>query len=126
MREAEFIEAMNSGDAARVRAALHSHFGGNGGIHYGLQAIKGVGAEAARTIVEARQANGDFRSLADFVDRVDLRRVGRKALEALAKAGAFDALEPNRAAVLASVPDMMQMSARVFDAKASGQTSLFE
>jgi len=72
-------------------------------IRFGLGAVKGTGAGAIANIVAAREEGGPFRSLADFCRRVDRRIVNRRAMEALIRAGAFDAIEPNRAAVLASL-----------------------
>src|SRR5215210_4364161 len=65
-------------------------------IHYALAALKGVGAQAVESIVEAR-AESPFRDLADFAARINPRAVNKRVLESLAAAGAFDALEPNRA-----------------------------
>ena len=64
-----------------------------GRIVYALGALKNVGVDAMRLIVEARRAGGAFDGLFDFAARVDLRRVGKRALEMLARAGALDALE---------------------------------
>ncbi len=72
-------------------------------IRYGLGAVKGTGASAIANIVAAREEGGAFASLADFCRRVDRRIVNRRAMEALIRAGAFDCLETNRAAVLASL-----------------------
>ena len=80
-------------------------------LRYGLGAIKGTGAGAIEAIVAARdgtaghegQGGGPFRSLFDFCARVDRLRVNKRAVEALIKAGAFDALHADRAATLASV-----------------------
>ena len=80
-------------------------------LHYGLGAIKGSGQGAIEAIVAAREGTGEregegggpFRSLFDFAARVDRQRVNKRVVEALVKAGAFDALHPNRASALASV-----------------------
>ncbi|MGH8798115.1 MAG: OB-fold nucleic acid binding domain-containing protein, partial [Caldimonas sp.] len=80
-------------------------------VRYGLGAIKGTGQGAIEAIVAARTgieadsgaAAGPFRSLADFCARVDRQRVNRRVVEALVKAGAFDAMHPDRASTLASV-----------------------
>ncbi|MEP7062676.1 MAG: DNA polymerase III subunit alpha [Betaproteobacteria bacterium] len=72
-------------------------------IRYGLGGIKGTGAHAVEAIVAARVADGPFASLADFCRRIDKRVVNRRAVEALIKGGAFDAIEPRRAALLAAV-----------------------
>ncbi|MFO1398007.1 MAG: DNA polymerase III subunit alpha [Burkholderiales bacterium] len=72
-------------------------------IRYGLGGVKGTGAAAIDAIVAARKAGGPFRDLFDFCRRIDKRVVNRRAIEALIRAGAFDAIEPRRAALLASV-----------------------
>ncbi|MDP1902178.1 MAG: DNA polymerase III subunit alpha [Rubrivivax sp.] len=80
-------------------------------LRYGLGAVKGTGQGAIEAIVAAREGRGShegggggpFRSLFDFCARVDRRAVNKRAVEALAKAGAFDALHPDRASLLASV-----------------------
>jgi len=80
-------------------------------VRYGLGAIKGTGQGAIEAIVAAREGTGahegegggPFRSLFDFAARVDRQRVNKRVVEALIKAGAFDALHPDRAAALASV-----------------------
>ena len=72
-------------------------------IRFGLVAIKGVGAMAIDAIIAARQAGGAFTSLFDFYTRIDRSRVNKRAIESLIKAGAFDSLEPNRAAMFASI-----------------------
>ncbi len=72
-------------------------------IRYGLGAIKGTGAGAIQAIVAARSEGGPFTSLFDFCARVDRQRINKRVVEALIKAGAFDALHPDRARTLASV-----------------------
>jgi DNA polymerase III subunit alpha len=81
-------------------------------VRYGLGAVKGTGQGAIEAIVAARegtaghegQGGGPFRSLFDFCARVDRQRVNKRVVEALIKAGAFDALHADRASALASVP----------------------
>jgi DNA polymerase III subunit alpha len=72
-------------------------------VRYGLGAVKGTGQSAVEAIQRARDEGGPFKSLFDFCARVDRSRVNKRSVEALIKAGAFDALNPNRAALLASV-----------------------
>jgi len=72
-------------------------------IRYGLGAVKGTGQQAIEAIVAARQEGGLFTSLFDFCVRVDRSKLNKRTVEALIKAGAFDALQLNRAALLASV-----------------------
>ena len=72
-------------------------------VRYGLGAIKGTGQGAIEAIVAAREAGGPFTSLFDFCARVDRGRINRRVVEALIKAGAFDAIHAGRASLLASV-----------------------
>jgi DNA polymerase III subunit alpha len=72
-------------------------------IQYGLGAIKGTGQGAIEAIVKARTEDGPFTSLFNFCARVDRQRINKRVVEALIKAGAFDALHPERSAMLASV-----------------------
>ncbi len=72
-------------------------------IRYGLGAIKGTGKMAIDAIVAAREADGPFTSLFDFYARIDRTRVNKRTVEALIKAGAFDPLQLNRAALVASI-----------------------
>ena len=95
-----------------------------GQIVYALGALKNVGVEAMRMIVAAR-GDRPFADLPDFARRVDLKRVGKRPLEMLARAGAFDALDPNRKRVLAGLDALVGWSAAVHEAGASAQVSLF-
>jgi len=72
-------------------------------VQYGLGAIKGTGQGAIEAIVKARTEGGPFTSLFDFCARVDRQRINKRVVEALVKSGAFDALHPDRACMLASV-----------------------
>ncbi len=92
-------------------------------IRYGLGGIKGTGEQAVASIVAAREAGGAFRGLADLAARVDKRLVNRRVLEALVKAGAFDAIDARRATLFASVANAMQEAERA-QAQAA-QSSLF-
>ena len=96
---------------------------------YALGALKNVGVDAMGLIVAARQTeNGGqkpFATLFDFARRVDLKRVGKRPLEMLARAGAFDQMEPNRARVFEALDGLVAYSAAIHEAKASSQVSLF-
>ncbi|WP_295855601.1 DNA polymerase III subunit alpha [uncultured Xylophilus sp.] len=72
-------------------------------IRYGLGAVKGTGQQAIEAIVAARCDGGPFSSLYDFCCRVDRKAVNKRTVEALIKAGAFDAIQLNRAALVASI-----------------------
>jgi DNA polymerase-3 subunit alpha len=92
-------------------------------IRYGLGGVKGTGEAAIEAVVAARAAGGAFRDLFDFCRRVDKRAINRRAVEALIRAGAFDAIEPRRAALLASVGIALEAAER---AEANiAQVSLF-
>jgi DNA polymerase III subunit alpha len=94
-------------------------------VVYGLGAIKGVGQGVVEAIVAEREAGGSFRSLLDFCRRVGPQRLGRRAVEALVKSGALDALGANRATLMRSVPDTMALAERSAQAMAAGQATLF-
>ena len=90
-------------------------------IRYGLGAVKGTGEGAIASVVAAREAAGAFLGLADFCRRVDRRLVNRRAMEALVKAGAFDALEPNRASLLASLGNAIELAERSRAVRRAGE-----
>ncbi|MCC5991699.1 MAG: DNA polymerase III subunit alpha [Rhodobacteraceae bacterium] len=96
----------------------------DGALVYALGALKNVGLDAMRLIVDAR-GQKPFATLFDFARRVDLKRVGKRALEMLARGGAFDQLERNRRRVFDSLDALVGYSAAIFDARASNQVSLF-
>lgn len=95
-------------------------------ILFGLGAVKNIGDSAICHILEAREAEGSFSSLAEFCDRVDLHTVNRRGIEALIGAGAFDSLEPNRKQLLADLEPILNWSASRAKAKAVGQGNLFD
>ncbi len=96
----------------------------DGAIIYGLGALKNVGVEAMKLITEARDGK-PFVTLFDFARRVDLKRVGKRPLEMLARAGAFDELDTNRRRVLEALDALVAYSAAVHEARGSAQVSLF-
>ncbi|GKY89293.1 DNA polymerase III subunit alpha [Sinisalibacter aestuarii] len=97
---------------------------GGGKIHYALGALKNVGVEAMKLITEAR-GDAPFVTLFDLARRVDLKRVGKRPLEMLARAGAFDALDANRHRVFDSLDALVNYSAAIHEQRASSQVSLF-
>ncbi len=96
----------------------------DGTLLYGLGALKNVGVEAMRLITAARE-DKPFVTLFDFARRVDLKRIGKRPLEMLARAGAFDVLDPNRRRVFDSLDALSAYSAAIFEQKNSNQVSLF-
>ncbi|TGD44943.1 DNA polymerase III subunit alpha [Pseudotabrizicola sediminis] len=96
----------------------------DGALVYALGALKNVGVEAMKLIVGAR-GDKPFASLFDVARRVDLKRVGKRPMEMLARAGAFDQLDPNRARVFEGLDALVAYSAAIHEAKSSNQVSLF-
>jgi DNA polymerase III subunit alpha len=72
-------------------------------IRYGLGAVKGTGQQAVEAIVAARAEGGAFSSLFDFCARVEMSKINKRTVDALIKAGAFDSIQQNRAALAASI-----------------------
>ena len=93
-------------------------------IRFGLGAVKGVGSGAVEAIVEGR-AEGDFTSIQDFCEKVDLRRVNKRVVEALIKCGAFDSLGGRRAQFMAVYEDAMDAGQKLQRERELGQESLF-
>ncbi|WP_053936199.1 DNA polymerase III subunit alpha [Amantichitinum ursilacus] len=93
-------------------------------IRYALGAIKGVGEGAVNMIVAERTENGPFKDLYDFCMRTDKKEVNKRVIEALIRGGAFDALEPNRAQLLANVEQAMSLAEHA--AANANQGSLFD
>ena len=96
-----------------------------GEVLYALGAVRNVGVEAMRHVEAVRREGGPFRDLFDFAERIDPRVVNKRVLENLARAGVFDALEPNRAAVLAACDPLMGHAQALAAEKADGQANLF-
>ena len=100
----------------------------DGKVVYALGGLKNVGVEAMRLVTDARVVEGTekpFATLFDFARRVDLKRVGKRPLEMLARSGAFDQLDPNRHRVFASLDGLVQYSAAIHEQRNSNQVSLF-
>jgi DNA polymerase-3 subunit alpha len=93
-------------------------------IRFGLGAVKNVGEGAIDALLAARREVGEFRSLADFARRVDLRQVGKRALESLVRVGALDSLGP-RIAILDMLERIMALSTTHFRAAEVGQMTFF-
>ncbi|MBW3566773.1 MAG: DNA polymerase III subunit alpha [Proteobacteria bacterium] len=94
-------------------------------IRYGLGAVKGVGRGVIDNIVEERGANGPFTDLDDFCRRVDLGKLNRRTLEAMIRAGALDALGPNRASLMAWLPTALQAAEQASRNIDAGQNDMF-
>ena len=103
----------------------------NGEIRFGLGAVKGVGQNAVSAIISERKANGKYKDIYDFVERVNLSACNRGSIENLAKAGAFDSFGMEREMFVAPVLDntyteqLVRYGQNVQNDKNSLQTSLF-
>ena len=94
-------------------------------IIYGLGAIKGVGEAALELLLEERDKNGLFSGLYDLCKRVELRKVNKRVLEALIKAGAFDNIDPNRAAHFEELTTALKVAEQHGKMELAGQNDLF-
>ncbi|MFD1950910.1 DNA polymerase III subunit alpha [Sphingomonas arantia] len=97
----------------------------DGEVRFGLGALKGVGEKAMELLIAERAANGPFAGLDDFAGRVDPRLLNRRQLEALAGAGAFDGIAPDRASVFAGAETVLAHAASALNERTSGQGGLF-
>lgn len=94
-------------------------------VRYALAAVKTVGREAMRALVDERETNGAFADIWDFAERVDPRSVNKRALENLIRAGGFDSLFSNRAQLLESAEILLRYAQHQSEEKNSDQASLF-
>jgi DNA polymerase-3 subunit alpha len=92
---------------------------------YGLGAIKGVGEAAIEAIVSERESGGHFRDLFEFCRRIDVKKVNRRVLESLIRAGALDGLGANRASLMLQLPLALKMAEQHHAMQAAGQNDLF-
>ena len=98
----------------------------NNNILFGLSAVKNLGQGAIENILQARKADGKFKSLADFCERVELRTVNRRALETLIYCGAFDRVQANRRQLINDIDVVISWAQKRNKEKASGQLNLFD
>ncbi len=96
------------------------------GIRFGLAGIRGVGQGVVASIVSARTEDGPFKSLNDFCDRVDLKQLNKKTLEALIKAGAFDSTGYTRKHLMNLMEPCVDAAAKRQKDRDSGQVSMFD
>jgi DNA polymerase-3 subunit alpha len=108
-----------------VNASEVDFLAGEKSIRYSLAALKNIGAAAVESIVAERVANGPFKDLSDFAGRLNPKALNKRALETLAAAGAFDALEPDRARVHGNVEQVLAYANRLAANAAQGTGDLF-
>ena len=125
----EFIEELKKLKIEIVKPSINKCFSDfraiNGKLVYGLGAIKNVGYEAVSNIVNERENNGKFKSLVDFINRVNSKDVNKLQLEGLVKAGAFDEFDDDRGKIFNSIPKIIQQIKNINDDKDNHQTNLF-
>ena len=96
-----------------------------GQILYGLGAVKGVGESAIQNIVDERLANGPYKDLFEFCERIDSKKINRRTLEALIRAGAMDTFNIERASLFLSIDTAMQAADQQSKNALIGQADLF-
>src|SRR5210317_210382 len=94
-------------------------------FYYALGGIKAVGYEAISNIVKERIVNGKFKSINDFLNRVNPKDINKLQLEGLVKAGAFDSINSNRKALFDSIPTIILKTKNLFENKLANQIDLF-
>lgn len=94
-------------------------------IIYGLGAIKGVGEHAMQSVIESRQAHGDFTDLFDFCHRVDMKKINKRTMEALIRAGALDCFNEERSSLIQQLPEAIQAAEQARHNRERGITDLF-
>jgi len=94
-------------------------------FYYALGGIKAVGFEAISNIVQERLKNGKFKSITDFINRVNPKDINKLQLEGLVKAGAFDKLNSNRQSLYNSIPNLIVKSKNIYENKSANQIDLF-
>jgi DNA polymerase-3 subunit alpha len=96
-----------------------------GKIRFGLSAIKNVGEGTVEAIIKAREEGGRFRSIFDFSERVDAKKINRRTFESLIKSGAFDSLGTHRAQFMGAIDDLLAYSSMMQKSSPEGQSTLF-
>ncbi len=124
----EFYEELKLMDINIKRPDINSCYAefksDNENFYYALGSIKSVGFEAVSNIVKER-SNGKFKSILDFMKRVNPKDINKLQLEGLVKAGAFDSLNPNRRTLFEAIPNMIQKTKSLYENKIINQNDLF-
>lgn len=112
-------------DAPNINTGKGQFVAVDGRVQYGMEAIKGAGANAIASIVAERISKGAFTSFVEMVSRIDLKNCNKKTLESLIQAGAFDTLHSNRKQLMESLEDAVSYAQRKQHEDAMNQISLF-
>ena len=125
----EFVEELKRLKINIVRPCINKSFADfkseKNKIYYALSAIKSVGKEAVTNIINERKKNGEYKSLNNFIHRVNPKDINKLQLEGLTKAGAFDVFNQDRGSLLKAIPKIIQVNKMLWDEKVSNQSSLF-
>ena len=125
----EFVEELKKLNIEIIKPSINKCFSDfraiKGKLYYGLGAIKNVGFEAISNIVNERENKGHFKSLLDFINRVNSKDVNKLQLEGLVKAGVFDEFDKDRNKILKSIPKIIQKIKNINDDKENHQSNLF-
>ena len=125
----EFYEELKRLNVDIIRPDINECFADfrtlNEKFYYALGAIKAVGYEAIKNIVDERSKNGKFNSISDFLNRVNPKDINKLQLEGLVKAGAFDNLNLNRQSLFNSITNFITKSKNIFENKSTNQIDLF-
>ena len=125
----EFYEELKRINVKIVRPDINECFADfrtdNEKFFYALGGIKAVGFEAISNIVNERIKNGKFKSISDFLHRVNPKDINKLQLEGLVKAGAFDSLNSNRHSLYNSIPNFITKTKNIFESKSANQIDLF-
>lgn len=103
----------------------HFHASAERTIVYGLGAIKGVGEQAMQSVIDSRLQQGPYTDLFDFCHRIDLKKINKRTLEALIRAGALDCLGVERSTLMAELPEAVQAAEQARSNRETGMMDLF-
>ncbi|MCH7296970.1 DNA polymerase III subunit alpha [Acinetobacter higginsii] len=103
----------------------HFHASDEQTIVYGLGAIKGVGEQAMQSVIDSRINEGPYKDLFDFCHRIDLKKINKRTLEALIRAGALDCLGIERSSLMAQLPEAVQAADQARSNRETGIMDLF-
>lgn len=106
-------------------STYHFHASDDKTIVYGLGAIKGVGEQAMQSVIDSRRQQGPYTDLFDFCHRIDLKKINKRTLEALIRAGALDCLGIERSSLMAQLPEAVQAAEQARSNRESGIMDLF-
>jgi len=126
----EFVQELKRLNIEIIRPSINKCYGDfkaeKNKIYYALSGIKSVGYEAISNIVKEREKNGQFKSLEDFIKRVNPKNINKLQLEGLVKGGAFDELYKDRGTLFKSITKLIQINKSLWEEKNSMQNNLFQ